>query len=178
MLAQIHEKDRLARIYAYECIDILDLHRQMYVTEVKPLSSHDLLIFTRMENDCKDIIDNIEKAKIQRRALANSASRGIDQQFQFQQIDQDTATTDSNAIAASYSKPQRKWKFVGQVVDSKTVKSGELQIEGFLRVGRDYKPVEKYVPLSREPHDIGTPAKPPGEQNEIELASVPKEEKE
>lgn len=60
MLAQIYAVDKLARTYAYECIDLLDLYRQMY-TESKPLSKHDDKVFKAMEEHAKDVVDTTER---------------------------------------------------------------------------------------------------------------------
>lgn len=120
MLAQIHAVDIHARKYAYECIDLLDLYRQMY-TEATPLCAHDQQVFTTMENACKDIIDETERGKLRiQREKAEGTFRS-----------------------------RRQWVLLPD--DGEIDPSGELKIEGFLRVGRHYKEVAHYVPLSRTP---------------------------
>jgi len=58
MLAQIHETDPWANKYAYECIDLLDLYRQVYRGEY---TKDDEALFRRMEEDAKDVIDDVAR---------------------------------------------------------------------------------------------------------------------
>lgn len=149
--------DYYPRLYARECLDLIDVYRQKHDGQWNKASE---ILLIKLETHAKDILDDLERTKLEQEGeeQKQEGDISIGGTLEDLHITSPVKTDPPTVKPATESSEDEEevirgntWTSEGQKeCDEEREKNPPFQIEGYLRRSGKYKPMMEYIPLSRD----------------------------